>query len=65
VICDDPTEMVAAARVAEKLFDRARIRRIAEQRWSAERMAADYLRIYQAARQDRLAPAATGSAAEG
>jgi glycosyltransferase involved in cell wall biosynthesis len=65
VVCDDPTEMVAAARVAERFFDRARIRRIAEQRWSAERMAADYLRIYQAARQDRLAPAATGSAVEG
>ena len=63
VICDDASEMVAAARVAEKLFDRARIRRIAEQRWSSERMAADYLRIYQAALQDRLAPAPTGTAA--
>jgi glycosyltransferase involved in cell wall biosynthesis len=63
VICDDPSEMVAAARVAEKLFDRARIRRIAEQRWSSERMAADYLRIYQAALQDRIAPATTGTAA--
>jgi glycosyltransferase involved in cell wall biosynthesis len=49
VICDDPAEMVAAARVSEKFFDRARIRRLAEERFSAARMAADYLRLYRAA----------------
>ena len=39
VICDDPSEMVAAARISEKLFDRARIRRLGEERFSAARMA--------------------------
>ena len=49
VLCDDPTEMVAAARIAEKLFDRTAIRRRALERWSADRMADDYLRIYRRA----------------
>ena len=50
----DPIEMVAAARIAEKLFDRRRIREIAVARWSADRMARDYLRVYRAAQVDRL-----------
>jgi glycosyltransferase involved in cell wall biosynthesis len=49
VVCDDATEMVAAARVAEKFFDRDLIRRVAEKRWSAARMAKDYLRVYRTA----------------
>ena len=44
VICDDATEMVAAARIADKLFNRERIRKQAVQRWSAGRMADEYLR---------------------
>jgi glycosyltransferase involved in cell wall biosynthesis len=55
VICDDPTEMVSAVRVADRLFDRARIRRLAEERFSAARMAADYLRLYLAAQVRRVA----------
>src|SRR5205823_6012720 len=39
VICDDATEMVAAARIADKLFDRERIRKAAVRRGSASRMA--------------------------
>ena len=54
VICDDATEMVAAARVAENFFDRGLIRRTAQQRWSSSRMANDYLQLY------RWAFAATG-----
>lgn len=49
VVCDDPSEMVAAARIADKLFDRGRIRSLARERWSAARMADDYLRIYRGA----------------
>ncbi len=49
VICDDATEMVAAARIADKLFDRQRIRQHALVRWCAERMADDYLRVYRTA----------------
>jgi glycosyltransferase involved in cell wall biosynthesis len=49
VLCDDPTEMVAAARIAETFFDRKAIRRSAEERWSATRMADDYLRVYRSA----------------
>ena len=49
VICDDATEMVAAARIADKLFDRERIRKEAVRRWSASRMADDYLRLYRTA----------------
>jgi glycosyltransferase involved in cell wall biosynthesis len=54
VLCDDPIEMVAAARVSEKLFNRARIRELAVERWSADRMARDYLRVYRAAQVQRL-----------
>jgi glycosyltransferase involved in cell wall biosynthesis len=46
VVCDDLTEMVAAARIAEKYFDRQLVRRIAQERWSSQRMASDYLRLY-------------------
>src|SRR5438270_4069624 len=53
ILCDDASEMVAAARIADKLFDRQRIREIAAQRWSAERMAGDYLRLYLNAAQQR------------
>jgi glycosyltransferase involved in cell wall biosynthesis len=55
VICDDASEMVAAARISEKLFDRAHIRRIGEERFSSARMAADYLRLYRAAQLRRVA----------
>ncbi|HMC34895.1 MAG TPA: glycosyltransferase, partial [Myxococcales bacterium] len=67
VICDDATEMVAAARVADKLFNRERIRKLAEQRWSATRMAEDYLTVYRAAQLEPLVVEEAGSdtAAEG
>jgi len=61
VLCDDPMEMVAAARIAERLFDRDRIRRLAAERWNAARMADDYLRLYRAAGVERL----MGEPAEG
>jgi hypothetical protein len=48
VICDDPTEMVAAARIADKLFNRDRIRIEAVRRWSSRRMAEEYLQLYRA-----------------
>jgi len=54
VICDDASEMVAAARISEKLFDRGRIRAHAARRWSAGRMAEEYLRLYRAAQADRF-----------
>jgi glycosyltransferase involved in cell wall biosynthesis len=54
VICDDATEMVAAARIADKLFNRERIRRHAMHRWSSARMADEYLRLYRAAQSDQL-----------
>jgi glycosyltransferase involved in cell wall biosynthesis len=54
ILCDDPTELVAAARVADKLFDRDRIREVSRRRWSAERMAREYLRFYRAAQAQRL-----------
>jgi glycosyltransferase involved in cell wall biosynthesis len=54
VICDDATELVAAARIADKLFNRERIRQEAVQRWSAARMADEYLRLYSAAQMDEL-----------
>jgi glycosyltransferase involved in cell wall biosynthesis len=54
VICDDATEMVAAARIADKLFNRERIRQEAVQRWSSARMADEYLRLYSAAQLDEL-----------
>jgi glycosyltransferase involved in cell wall biosynthesis len=49
VICDDASEMVGVARAADRLFDRGRIRQLAAERWSAGRMADDYLRLYRAA----------------
>jgi len=54
VLCDDPIEMVAAARIADKLFDRQQIREIAAERWTVERMAREYLNVYRAAQADRL-----------
>ena len=54
VLCDDPAEMVAAARIAEKFFDRKKIRELAQQRWSADRMARDYLQLYQGMQVERL-----------
>ena len=54
VLCDDPGELAAAARIADKLFDRTRIREIAQRRWSSDRMARDYLRFYRAAQATRL-----------
>jgi glycosyltransferase involved in cell wall biosynthesis len=59
VICDDPTEMVAAARIADKLFNRDRIRMEAVRRWSSRRMAEEYLQLYRAA---QAAQYAEGSA---
>jgi glycosyltransferase involved in cell wall biosynthesis len=54
VICDDATELVAAARVADKLFKREQIREQAIRRWSAARMADDYLRLYSVAHVDQF-----------
>ena len=65
VICDDPAEMVAAARIADKLFDRRRIRTGAIQRWSAARMADDYLEQYRRAQAEPFVAAADAAAAEG
>jgi len=65
VICDDPAEMVAAARIADKLFDRKRIRAGAVQRWSAARMADDYLEQYRRAQAEPSVAAADVAAAEG
>jgi len=63
VLCDDPIEMVGAARIADKLFDRERIRRLAVERWSSLRMADDYLRLYRAARAQRQAAEELGPGA--
>jgi glycosyltransferase involved in cell wall biosynthesis len=65
VVCDDPTEMVAAARVADKLFDRARIRQRGEERFSSARMAAHYLRLYREAQLDRAARLGEADSAAG
>jgi glycosyltransferase involved in cell wall biosynthesis len=67
VICDDPTEMVAAARIADKLFNRQRIRMEAVKRWSARRMAEEYLQLYRAAQvaEDAEGTAEPEAAAEG
>jgi hypothetical protein len=46
--------MVAAARIADKLFDRERIRKEALQRWSAARMADEYLSLYRGAHVEQL-----------
>ena len=45
-ICEDIDEMVDAVRWLE-VFDRAQCRRVFEQRFSAARMAGDYLRVYE------------------
>lgn len=47
LVGDDPSELISGARVADKLFDRARIRELAQRRWSADRMASEYLRLYE------------------
>src|SRR5690349_1252972 len=46
LVADDASELVSGARVADKLFDRARIRALARERWSADRMASEYLEVY-------------------
>ena len=56
VICDDPSEMVAAARVSEKFFDRVAIRARAQERWSAARMASEYLRVYEGVAEREVTP---------
>jgi glycosyltransferase involved in cell wall biosynthesis len=48
VCCASVTEMVGAARGAEAMFDRSRVRAAAQQRWSASRMADEYLSLYRA-----------------
>jgi glycosyltransferase involved in cell wall biosynthesis len=62
LVADDPTELVSGARVAETLFDRARIRALARERWSAERMASEYLRVYAQALTEAHAAPETGYA---
>lgn len=54
LICDDPAEMAASARIADRLFDRERIRQVAAERWCASRMAGQYLGLYRAAHVERL-----------
>ncbi len=54
VVCAGQTEMVAAARISATLFDRAKIRARARERWPAARMAADYLRLYEQLMASRL-----------
>jgi glycosyltransferase involved in cell wall biosynthesis len=49
LVADDPAELISGARIVDRLFDRARIRQLAQRRWSADRMASDYLRLYQEA----------------
>jgi glycosyltransferase involved in cell wall biosynthesis len=57
LLADDPTELISGARVAETLFDRWRIRALARERWSADRMASEYLRVYQQAMAEAQATA--------
>jgi glycosyltransferase involved in cell wall biosynthesis len=57
LLADDPTELISGARVAETLFDRWRIRALARDRWSADRMASEYLRVYQQAMAEAQATA--------
>jgi glycosyltransferase involved in cell wall biosynthesis len=59
---DDPCELVSGARVADKLFDRSRIRALARERWSADRMTADYLQLYRLVAAQRVAAADAGYA---
>jgi glycosyltransferase involved in cell wall biosynthesis len=63
-VCATQTEMVAAARISATLFDRAKIRARAQQRWSSARMASDYLRLYEQLISSRLVEQGA-SAAEG
>jgi glycosyltransferase involved in cell wall biosynthesis len=65
VVCDDPTEMVSAARIADKLFDRIRIRMTAVERWSAARMAEQYLELYRRVQVEPLVAEADAALAEG
>ena len=60
LIGDDPTELVAAARISETFFDRKRIREIARLRWNADRMASDYLHLYREAAAGELTTAGAG-----
>ena len=59
---DDPCELVSGARVTDRLFDRARIRALARERWSADRMALDYLQLYRQALAGKMAAADAGYA---
>ena len=56
LVADDPAELISGARIVDRLFDRARIRQLARRRWSADRMASDYLRLYQEAAAVRASP---------
>ena len=60
LVADDPIELAAGARNAETFFDRKRIREIARKRWTAERMADDYLQIYREAAGEGLTAADAG-----
>ena len=62
LVADDPSELVSGARVADKLFERGRIRALARERWSAERMASDYLQLYRQAAAETFAAADAGYA---
>ena len=55
-ICEDLEEMVWAAKAARH-FDRARVRRHAVRRFSAARMAAGYLEVYEKVLQAAAGPA--------
>jgi glycosyltransferase involved in cell wall biosynthesis len=60
LIADDPTELVAGARIAETFFDRGRIREIARKRFCADRMADDYLQLYRETAREPLTAADAG-----
>jgi glycosyltransferase involved in cell wall biosynthesis len=62
LVADDPCELVSGARVADKLFDRARIRALASERWSADRMASEYLQLYRQAVAENFVAADAGYA---
>jgi glycosyltransferase involved in cell wall biosynthesis len=62
LVADDPSELVSGARVADKLFERGHIRALARERWSAERMASDYLQLYRQAAAETFAAADAGYA---
>lgn len=61
ILCDDPAEMASAARASGSLFDRASIRSRARRLWSSDRMAEEYLQVYEAAQQARLEGTAAGA----